>query len=64
MTNPITDKTVVFTQLQLEFLQKVFPTIVYGANSSEEAMRHYFGQQSVIELIKSRTQGMRNALQT
>lgn len=41
-----------FTREQLYKLKQVFPEVVHGPNSTEESMRHYFGQQSVVRYIE------------
>ena len=49
---------VFFTVAQLHYLETIFPHVVLGPNASESAMRHYFGQQAVIEAIRNRTRGL------
>lgn len=47
-----------FTPLQLEYLEALFPQIVFNANHSEGQMRHYFGSQAVIHAIRNKTNGL------
>jgi hypothetical protein len=49
---------VFFSVAQLKYLEENFPQVVLGPHSSEEAMRHYFGQQSVLFAVRNRTRGM------
>lgn len=56
-SQPRTDD-VFFTVAQLNYLETLFPHVVLGATASESAMRHYFGQQAVIEAVRSRTRGL------
>lgn len=48
---------VVFSQDQLAYLESVFPSLILGPNSSEGHMRYFFGQMSVIDVIRSKTRG-------
>ena len=47
-----------FTPLQLEYLQTMFPQIVYNANHTEASMRHYFGSQAVLNVVREKTSGL------
>lgn len=47
-----------FSTAQLKYLEALYPQTVYGAGASEAAMRHYFGQQAVIESVRSKTRGL------
>lgn len=38
---------VFFTVAQLQYLETLFPQVVYGPSAQEAAMRHFFGQQAV-----------------
>ena len=49
---------VFFSVAQLQYLETLFPQVVYGPTAQEAAMRHFFGQQSVIEAVRSRTRGL------
>ena len=49
---------VFFSVAQLQYLETVFPAVVYHHNSTEAAMRHYFGQQAVIDAVRKRTRGL------
>jgi len=49
---------VFFSVAQLQYLETLFPQVVYGPTAPEAAMRHFFGQQAVIEAIRSRTRGL------
>ena len=44
-----------FSRAQLEYLEKTFPNVVMSVTDSENKIRHYFGQQSVIEFIRTKT---------
>ena len=48
----------VFNATQFQYLQKMFPEYVLGPEVSEEKMRFYFGQQSVMQAIRERTVGL------
>lgn len=45
---------VMFHPEQLKWLEEVFQPVVMGPDKSESEMRYYFGQQSVIHLIRSK----------
>ena len=49
---------VFFSVAQLQYLETLFPQVVYGPNAPEAAMRHFFGQQAVIEAVRNRTRGL------
>lgn len=49
---------VFFTVAQLQYLETLFPQVVYGPTAPEAAMRHFFGQQAVIEAVRNRTRGL------
>ena len=49
---------VFFSVAQLQYLETIFPQVVYGPTSPEAAMRHFFGQQAVIEAVRNRTRGL------
>jgi len=55
---PSHDDDVFFSASQLQYLEHLFPQVVLGPNSTEEAMRHYFGQQAVLEAVRRRTRGL------
>jgi len=52
------DDDVFFSASQLQYLEHLFPQVVLGPNSTEEAMRHYFGQQAVLEAVRRKTRGL------
>ena len=54
---PRTDD-VFFSVAQLQYLETLFPQVVYGPSAPEAAMRHFFGQQAVIEAVRNRTRGL------
>jgi hypothetical protein len=45
-----------FTLKQVQELEKLFPTLVLPASATEAEMRTYFGQQSVMGVIRDRVQ--------
>ena len=45
---------VFFSVAQLQYLETLFPQVVYGPTAPESAMRHFFGQQAVIEAAQVR----------
>ena len=49
---------VFFYVAQLQYLETLFPQVVYGPTAQEAAMRHFFGQQAVIEAVRNRTRGL------
>lgn len=49
---------VFFSAAQLKYLETLFPYVVLGANVTEQAMRHYFGQQAVLHAVRERTRGL------
>ena len=49
---------VFFSVAQLQYLETIFPQVVYGPTAPEAAMRHFFGQQAVIEAVRTRTRGL------
>lgn len=46
---------ITFTPLQLQYLERFFPRVVHGPNVTENEMRHYNGQQSVMDTIRRLT---------
>lgn len=59
---PKTDySNVVFTPMQLEYLQSLYPATVFGPTATEAQLRQYMGTQAVIEAVAKRTRGLRNA---
>jgi hypothetical protein len=52
------DDDVFFSASQLQYLEHMFPHVVLGPTSTEEAMRHYFGQQAVLEAVRRKTRGL------
>lgn len=56
MTQPSRNKSEVrFSAAQLRYLTEQFPQVVLGPSTPEEALRYYFGQQSVIEAVRRKT---------
>jgi len=53
-----TPNDVHFTPAQLQYLEYNFPNIVLNANSTEAEMRHYFGTQAVLRLVRLKTRGL------
>lgn len=51
-------ETVQFTPLQLDYLVSLFPPIVFNSNHTETQMRHYFGNQAVIQAVRDKTYGL------
>ena len=49
---------VFFSVAQLQYLETLFPQVVYGPTAQEAALRHFFGQQAVIEAVRNRTRGL------
>jgi len=49
---------VFFSAAQLQYLETLFPQVVYGSTTPEATMRHFFGQQAVIEAVRNRTRGL------
>ncbi len=49
---------VFFSAAQLQYLETLFPQVVYGPTAPEAAMRHFFGQQAVIDAVRNRTRGL------
>ena len=54
--------TVFFSPAQLQYLEEQFPEIVHGPNATEAAMRQYFGQRSVLHVVRSKTRGLNPAI--
>lgn len=52
-TNPVE-----FSTTQLEYLESVFPQCVLQHSHTEAQMRHYFGTQAVIDVVRGRTRGL------
>lgn len=46
---------VYFHPEQLKYIEKVFPEIHFPPDVSEEALRHYNGQRSIIHFIRTKT---------
>lgn len=51
---PIKEEIVYFHPEQVKYLEKVFPESVFSPAVTENALRHYNGQRSVIKFIQSR----------
>lgn len=49
---------VTFTFAQLQYLERLFPQVVYGASVPVEVMRHYFGNQAVVQAVREKTRGL------
>lgn len=49
---------VFFSVAQLKYLESLFPHTVLGHTASESAMRHYFGQQEVLQAVRRKTRGL------
>ena len=49
---------VFFTVAQLQYLESLFPHVAHSASASEATMRHYFGQQSVVDAVRNKTRGL------
>ena len=43
-----------FTVKQMQWLEKQFPEIVHTPTSTNDELRHYFGQRSVLAVIRNR----------
>lgn len=54
MSNPSKEEPVYFHPEQVKYLEKVFPEAVFAPDVSEPQLRHYNGQRSVIQFIRSR----------
>lgn len=50
-------KDVTFTEQQMRYLEHLFPTQHFGPDATENALRHYHGQQQVLHSIRNRTRG-------
>lgn len=48
------DNEIYFNPKQVEYLKRIFPSVSRPHTVTNEALRHYNGQQSVIEHIASR----------
>lgn len=44
---------------QIKYLEKVFPTRVFPQSATENELRYYNAQQSVLEFIRSKSSGRR-----
>jgi len=64
MSNKDPSNTVTFTPLQLQYLESVFPAMVFPSTATENSVHQYFGTQSVLETVRSKTSGLRNGLRT
>ncbi len=57
----MTDKTLAdisFTSAQLALLEQAFPSVSYNYDATEAKLRHYHGQQSVLDFIRRKTRGV------
>lgn len=54
MSNPNKEEPVYFHPEQVKYLEKVFPEAVFAPDVHESQLRHYNGQRSVIQFIRSR----------
>ena len=52
--NESKDNEIYFSHKQVEYLKRVFPNVSRPHTVTVEALRHYNGQQTVIEHIASR----------
>lgn len=46
-----------FTKAQLDLLEQAFPAVVLGPQTTEAQMRFYFGQRSVLALVRELAEG-------
>lgn len=53
MSNP-KDEPVYFHPEQVKYLEKMFPEAVFAPDVPESQLRHYNGQRSIIQFIRSR----------
>jgi hypothetical protein len=50
------DNKTMFTERQLQWLEQQFPALVLSPETPEAKLRQYFGQQSVVQAVRSRVQ--------
>lgn len=48
---------VTFNKAQLSYLESMYPAQVFSAGNTADQMRHYFGQQEVLALVRKFTRG-------
>jgi len=53
MSRPEEDK-VYFHPEQIKYLEKIYPEVAFPPEVTEEALRYYNGQRSVLQFIKSK----------
>lgn len=53
-SKPIPEDVVYFHPEQVRYLEKIFPEAVFASDVPETTLRHYNGQRSVIQFIRSR----------
>lgn len=46
---------VYFHPEQLKYIEKVFPEVHFPPDVSEETLRHYNGQRSIIHFVRTKT---------
>jgi hypothetical protein len=54
MSNPNKEEPVYFHPEQVKYLEKVFPDVVFSYDVTEDHLRYYNGQRSIIQFIRSR----------
>lgn len=54
MSDPVKDEPVYFHPEQVKYLERIFPDTSFSYDVSEEQLRHYNGQRSVIQFVRSR----------
>lgn len=52
--NSKTYQGITFTKEQIDYLEKEYPELQLGPNVSEEALRFYHGQRSVVLQLRDR----------
>lgn len=48
------NEPVYFHPEQVKYLEKIFPAVYMDAKATEQELRHYMGQQSVLHFIKGK----------
>lgn len=61
MSNPTVNLqgNIYFTEQQLSYLETMFPQVVMPCSATEAQLRTYFGQQSVVQAVRDRTQSFK-----
>lgn len=51
-----------FSELQLAYLESVYPPLILPPTATEPQVHHFFGTQAVVAVVREKTRGNTNRL--